>query len=441
MLALCVCGCPRKPDPDGLRVVVSLPQWFYPAKERPWAERVWQDLRAGFPEGTLDLQISPGRTEQVLHKLHVVRAAGEGPDLACIRMQWAGELRRRGVLLPMEGVVPEAVWQGMVPSLLAVAGSHGVLDLLPYDVGVRVILYRKDLFQQAGVPEPAVGWTRQDLVRAARTLTEDLNGDGRVDRWGFGLPGARHEKTIFQWLPWFWSMGGDLRESAEGAPPMLLSEASAQAMQWYRDLAREYRVTPATIYSMDQAAVFQGLAGGLFAMTEGGSWEPALLEVHSRHAGKVGIGPMPFMKPGVPPVTLVDGWGFVLLTEDPEKKRVIGRVLDALVSARHQMEKYQAGGMLSPFEALYRDPRFLAETAAEVLADAVRRGKPVPDFPSFPRVQEALEISLQEVLMNDADPETVLEARQSAMKEGFRRLRDREPARRKPGGIAGGTGE
>lgn len=422
------CGCARKPDlPDG-RIVISLPQWFQPSTDRAWPQRVWQDLRAAHPGVTLDLQLSPGRTEQVLQKLLVARTSGEGPDLACIRMQWAGDLLRRGLLEPLEGVVPESVWQEVVPSLASAVKMEGVVRVLPYDVGVRVILYRADLFRGAGITEPGPGWTRQDLVRAARALTLDRDQDGTVDQWGFGLPGARHEKTVFQWLPWFWSLGGDLREDADGAPPMLHSQAAVRAMQWYRDLAKEYRVTPPTGYSMDQAAVFQGLAGGLFAMTEGGSWEPALLEEYSRHWRQVRIAPLPSMEPGGPPVTLVDGWGFVLLTRDPEKRKIIGDVLTALASPQHQMEKYEAGRMLSPFQALYRDPRFLADPAAGVLADAVRGGKPVPDFPSFPWVREALEISLQEVLMKNADPGTVLKAQQATLEAGVRRFREREGA-------------
>ncbi len=429
----CLCGCARKPDAGDLRVVVSLPQWFYPSAERPWAERVWQELRTAHPGATLELELSPGRTEQVLARLLVVRAAGEGPDLACIRMQWAGELAERGALVPLEGVVPESVWQEMLPSLEPAARVRGGLYQIPYDVGVRVILYREDLFREQGIPEPAAGWTRQDLVRAARVLTLDRNNDGTTDQWGFGLPAARHEKTVLQWLPWFWSLGGEFPEGGDGAPPLLRSDASVGAMQWYRDLVREHRVTPATCYAMDQAAVFQGLAGGVFAMTLGGSWEPALLRVYSRHGPSVKVAPLPSMAPGVPPVTLADGWGFVMLTRDPEKQKVIARVLAALASPLHQVEKYEAGGMLSPFRALYRDPGFLADPAAGVLADAVLGARPVPHDPSFPLVRDALEIALHGVLMNNADPATVLEAQQAALEDGFRRSRERRGPDARPG--------
>jgi len=424
LLALCLAGCTPEEEAADRAVVISLPQWFYPSPERPWMEGVWETLRREHPGVTLDLRLSPGRTEQVLQKLLVARAAGEGPDLACIRLHWAGELGRHGLLEPLDGVVPDRLWGEMVPSLAAAAGREGAHRVLPYDVGVRVILYREDLFREAGIPEPGLEWTREDLVRAARALTVDRDGDGNADRWGLGLPGARDEKTVFQWLPWFWSLGGSFGDPGGDGPPALGTPASAAALQWVRDLVWQEKVTPPTVYSMDQSAVFQGLAGGLFAMTEGGSWEPVLLKEYSRHPHRVRMALLPSMVPGKPSVSLVDGWGFALFTRDAQKRRVIGDVLAALSSDAHQWEKFEAARMLSPLRALYRDPRFLSDPSGRVLAAAVQGGRPLPDFPSFSRVQEALEICLQQVLMDNADPAGALEAGQAALQAAARSGRE-----------------
>jgi len=411
----CFAGCTPKEDTTAPKVVITLPQWFYPTQERPWLQGAWDTLRRQHPGVKLDLQLSPGRTEQVLQKLLVARAAGEGPDLACIRLDWAGQLQRHGLLVPLDGVVPERLWREVVPSLAGALDRDGVHDVLPYDVGARVILYRTDLFREAGIPEPGLDWSREDVLRAARALTLDRDGDGNADRWGLGLPGARHEKTVFQWLPWFWSLGGRFMDPGGDEVPQLRTPASVAAMQWYRDLVWKDQVTPPTCYSMDQAAVFQGLAGGLFAMTEGGSWEPVLLKEYSRHPERVRMAVLPSMLPGKPSVSLVDGWGFALLTRDPEKQRVLADVLETLSSEAHQWEKFEAARLLSPFLALYRDPRFRSDPEAGVLAAAVQGGRPLPGFPSFSRVREALEVCLQEVLMDRADPASVLEAAQDGL--------------------------
>ena len=420
---LLLSGCKRDTEEAGTRLVVALPQWFYPSAERPWLQDAWQSIRIENPEVEIDLQMIPGKTEQVLQKLLVVHASGQGPDLACIKMHWARPLVERGVLMPLEGCVKEAIWDARVPALRRPESMKGKPYMLPYDIGVRVLLYREDLFRAAGIREPRLGWTWDDFLHAAEKLTVDRDGDGTVDQWGFGVPAARSEKTIFQWLPWFWSLGGDFSTNKSSSPSLCTPEA-AQAMQRYRDLAHKYRITPLSFYSMDQEAVFQGLAGGLFAMTEAGSWEQALLGKYSRFSDRIRIALLPDLKPNLPSVTLVDGWGFALLTKDPGKKQVIGRMLTRFSSSGHQLEKFEASRMLSPFQALYRDPRFLSDPSGEALAKAVSRARPLPSFASFPLLTEALEVAMQEILMKDADPGDVLAKQEKSVRRQLQRAQD-----------------
>ena len=136
---------------------------------------------------------------------------------------------------------------------------------------------------------------------------------------------ANPTKTILHWLPWFWSLGGNLQ--TEDGQITLSTPAAATAMQWYRDLAHRYRVTPPTFYSMDQDTVFQGMASGLFAITEGGSWEIAMLAKHSPHSDKIRIALLPRPRLDGSSTTLIDGWGFGILTQGRQKQSVLARLL------------------------------------------------------------------------------------------------------------------
>jgi multiple sugar transport system substrate-binding protein len=414
-------GCKRLEQVDEKRITVALPQWFYPSEERPWLDEVWKTIREENPGWILDLELVAGQTEQVLQKLRVVHASGEGPDLACVRLDSMPMLVEQGMLQPMETPLLDEEWQTMVPAISQSVEGQGKRYGLPYDIGVRVILYRTDLFEKQGIPAPSETWTWDDLVADAKKLTQDLDGDGTIDQWGFGVPGARSRKSVLQWLPWFWSLGGDLEP--EGGQVTLSSPAAVEAMQWYRDLAYRYRVTPPTLYSMDQDTVFQGMASGLFAITEGGSWEIAMLEKHSIHHDKIRIAPLPRPHPGGASVTLVDGWGFGFLSRDREKTTVLARILARLSSAEHQLAKYRASGMLSPFQPLYQDPLFTRNPEASVLARVLQTARPAPPIPSFPAVSEALEMVMQEVLMEDVRPEEAL----AEQDEGLRKRRIQDP--------------
>jgi len=413
-------GCQRAEQKEERRITVALPQWFYPSEEAPWLEKVWQTIREENPGWAFSPDLVPGRTEQVKQKLMVVHASGEGPDLACIRLEWVPTLVEQGILQPIGGGLSD-VWETMLPALLPTVEHRGRRYVVPYDIGVRVILYRSDLFESAGLPAPSPMWTWNDLVDGAKRLTRDLDGDGTIDRWGFGLPAARSKKTILHWLPWFWSLGGNLQ--TEDGQVTLSTPAAVAAMEWYRELAHRYRVTPPTFYSMDQDTVFQGMASGLFAITEGGSWEIAMLEKHSPHSEEIRIARLPRPRPDGSSRTLIDGWGFAILTQDGKKQSVLARLLGNLCSAEHQLAKYHASGMLSPFEQMYRDPVFIQAREGKLLASVLQDARPVPSLSSFPAISEALEIALQEVLMEGVRPAVALAEQDQLLRK--RQMQDR----------------
>ena len=441
-LLVSFCGCDRKKEEVSPTVKVAVPQWFYPSAERPWLETFWSKLDRESPNARLEVVLYPGKTEQVLHKLLAVQASGDGPDLACVRMHWLGLLREHGLVQPMDGMIRHEIRSQVIPALSTEPETSGAVSpndgkgrdpgplyLLPYDVGVRLILYRADLFAKAGLPVPGAAWNQSDFLMAARKLTVDRNGDGTPDQWGMGIPGARSEKTVFQWLPWFWNLGGSFFPDG-GDVPSISTPAANQAMDWYGDLAWREKVTPPTLYSMDQDGVFQGLAGGYFAMTEGGSWEPALLKEFSQFHDQIGLAPMPVMISGKPATTLLDGWGFVLLRNDPARAECIRTVLEALSSPEHQFERFQAAGLLSPFRALYRDPRFLATAQSDVLAAAVKSARPMPDFARFPLVVAALEAAIQDVLFKRETSGAALTREQERLVKRFEKGSETPRARR-----------
>ncbi|MEW6439570.1 MAG: extracellular solute-binding protein, partial [bacterium] len=386
----CLLSCKGPGDePEGSRcVMVALPQWFYPSEERPWLVPAWDTARREASGFELVPELVPGKTEHILQRLLVTRASGQGPDVACLRLNWMPELLGRGMLEPLDGWVAEEVWAGILPALGPAVTEAGRHYLLPYEVGVRVILYRADLVQEAGLTPPPEGWTLEDLANYAKRLTRDLDGDGDIDQWGLGVPGARNEKSVYQWLPWFWILGGETFSA--GGRIVLANPAAMRAMQWYRDLAERYRVTPPTFYSMDQEAIFQGLANGMFAMTVGGSWELAMLKKLSAHGDAIRMALLPGPLAGKPSTTLVDGWGFGLLRKDAGKREAVSRLLASLSSPEHQLEKLRASGSLPPFESAYGSRVLQEEASGRVLSMAVRTARHPDAATLAPAVLEAL---------------------------------------------------
>ncbi|HCJ93718.1 MAG TPA: hypothetical protein DHV69_00400 [Sphaerochaeta sp.] len=86
----------------------------------------------------------------------------------------------------------------------------GNVVALPYIMfSAPMTAYRKSILEAAGVdPEELLTWS--GYYRAARKLTQDINGDGKIDIYGFGHPAFA--ETISRWwhMHWLWTAGGGI---------------------------------------------------------------------------------------------------------------------------------------------------------------------------------------------------------------------------------------
>jgi multiple sugar transport system substrate-binding protein len=137
---------------------------------------------------------------------------------------------------------------------------------IPYLGHCLVIYYNKAHFRSAGLPEPAADWTWDDFLRYAKALTQDLDGDGRLDRFGFMRP-----FSLYYSLPWVWMAGGN-----EYDPPMtrctLNTPESVEAIRFLSDLTHRHRVTPLTTELPGMPLENMFLTGHLGMVVHGPWW-------------------------------------------------------------------------------------------------------------------------------------------------------------------------
>ncbi|MDI9636028.1 extracellular solute-binding protein [Geitlerinema splendidum] len=90
------------------------------------------------------------------------------------------------------------------PGILAVNEYDGNVYGLPWIAQPVVVYFNRGLFDAAGLDYPQDGWTWNDFTDLATALTQDTDGDGTTDQWGFTNNG---------WPPPFifiWQAGGEL---------------------------------------------------------------------------------------------------------------------------------------------------------------------------------------------------------------------------------------
>ncbi|MPZ53268.1 MAG: extracellular solute-binding protein [Acidimicrobiia bacterium] len=106
-------------------------------------------------------------------------SVGEGPDISSFDQFWTAEFAAAGLLQPLNELVGPQVeeWEGWEQIPDAVAGSLEVDDVrygVPVGTDGRVIFFRKDLFEQAGLPTDWQPTSWEEILEAARTIQTEL---------------------------------------------------------------------------------------------------------------------------------------------------------------------------------------------------------------------------------------------------------------------------
>ncbi len=219
------------------------------------------------------VQSGPG----VMQQLSTFCVGGKCPD---VLMAWElsyAELADRGVLLDMNTLLArdkafaDQLKADSIPALYETFTFNDKQYALPEQWSGNYLFYNKRLFAEAGVPAPPKTWEQPwdfaEFLNAARALTK-RDASGRAAQYGFvNTWGSYYSAGLF-------AMNNGVAWSNPRLNPTHFNFDNAafqEAVQFYADLANEYRVAPnaSETQSMSTPNLF---AVGRAAIALGGHW-------------------------------------------------------------------------------------------------------------------------------------------------------------------------
>jgi N,N'-diacetylchitobiose transport system substrate-binding protein len=247
-----------------------------------------------------------------LAKLDTTLAGSDVPDVVELGNTEMPKYVFAGAFAPLDKGQFENSAQWLT-GLSAPCELEGKTYCVPYYAGARVLIYRTDLFEKAGLKAPK---TYEDVVAAAKTLKEKNAKDKQFS--SFLMPG----KYWFAAMSWVKGSGGEIAKKDGDKWVGALSEpASQEGLTKWAEIAKNYSAGDPTKDEADQAPVF---AQGKTAMLYGNGWEvsavqeqpkdpnnPAGDKVKTAANGKVASVPMP----GVP--SFLGGSNVAVTTKSP----------------------------------------------------------------------------------------------------------------------------
>jgi multiple sugar transport system substrate-binding protein len=256
-------------------------------------------------------------------KLVTAIASGVPPDVFLLDAPDIPAFVERGLVLDLAPYSARVGYDTMrvFPEVLDLFRRGREFYAFPKGFSPIVVYYNRALFDSLGVEQPrADDWTFDEFLATAKAVTRDADADGRTDIYGVNFP-----RQLYEWVPWVWSGGGDILDSAgQRTVGALDSEATIGVFRYLTDLVLEHRVAPPVQFlqtgdPMRVARFYMGAQGMLVS----GHWHmPRLRSYAERGDLDIGVAPIPH-RAGVPPQTVIYAAGWAVPANVRHKRQAV----------------------------------------------------------------------------------------------------------------------
>ncbi len=254
-------------EPVQLRVLVPRLEDALVDPLPDWMDAAVKELNATEPAAyRLSIQALDTASAKWSQLINELRSAGAAAvDLLAVHLGDVPALQSSQALLSLDSFHKRARRDSALglndyySPTLAAHSWQGQLYALPFIASPLVMYYPPDLFAAANLSPPSTDWRWDDLMVTATALTRDLDGDGRVDQWGYlQLPGSPLS------VQYIWQNGGAVL--GPNNTVRLDDPAGLEAVAFMASLIQEARVSPSLRQlSLDQMGqLLQQNRAGLF---------------------------------------------------------------------------------------------------------------------------------------------------------------------------------
>ena len=168
-------------------VTIKVMSFF--AYDNPEVEQAVVDaFEAANPDITVDFESVP--MADIFLKYKTLIAGEVAPDVMAFNYDNSYVFASMGALAPLDEFIEKTGYDTstIYQSTLDMFKVEGVQYSMPATFSDVVLFYNKDLFDAAGLEYPQKDWGQEELIAAAKALTVDTDGDGKIDQFGYTFP-------------------------------------------------------------------------------------------------------------------------------------------------------------------------------------------------------------------------------------------------------------
>jgi len=337
------------------------------------------------------VSVTPVDWGQAVTKLQTAIAGNTTPDVSQMGTDMMGQFGATGAFdtVPAD-VDPGQYFKSAWDTNLVGGAASGV----PWYVETRLLYYRKDIAEKAGITSPPATW--DDLKTMAKAMQEKGGA-----KWGISL-GTKNWQEYF---PFLWSNGGDVVD-ASGAPA-LNSPQAVEALTFYDSFFKDGLTPKSVPEGFDITPAF---VKGDNPMFFSGPWHLGLIKTAggADFDGKWAIAPMPKKVSG----TSFLGGSNVVVFKASKNKDAAWAFVRFLSEPKTQALWYTTATDLPAVTAGWDDSALKADPNVAMFGEQLKDTKAQPVSATWSELSSAINDALEKMTTGGGDPQAAADEMQ-----------------------------
>ncbi|MFV0294020.1 MAG: extracellular solute-binding protein [Paracoccus sp. (in: a-proteobacteria)] len=338
---------------------------------------------AANPDYTVRVEFLPW--EQCQEKTLTLAAAGTPPASAYMGSRVLKQLAASEQIVPVS--LSEDELGSYEASVISTVQFDNQVWGLPRAFSTKGLFWNKDLFEQAGLDMPDGPQTFDDMLTAAKAISEN------TDAAGFGLPAADMDNTFHEFLNFLYSNDGQVVD-ADGNVAFD-SPNNVETLKFYQELAKYSQEGPV---AYDRGKLEPLFKEGQIGMYTNGGWGRAKAEGVNYGVALIPAGPQGKHSTLLITDSLVifKGTGLEEPTQD---------LIKYLTAPERQAEFDKEGGWTPIRMGADTDALIAEDPSWKSFIDAVPTGGPEPLMRDYVAMQDVAIEGIQGVVLDELTPE------------------------------------
>ncbi|GAB2838054.1 ABC transporter substrate-binding protein [Streptomyces deserti] len=312
-------------------------------------------------------------------------------DILNIDVNWTSEFAAAGWIRPLPR--DRFPLDSFLPPVVDTATYDGQLYAVPYVTNAGLLLYRKDVLAEEGLPPPR---TWAELERQAKTIAPKYGLDGYAGQF---LP---YEGLTVNAAEAVYSAGGTILGD-EGERVTVDSAAAREGIGFLARGVREGWIPKEALTYKEEESKQAFQDGRLLFLR---NWPYAYVVASapgSKVAGKIGAVPLPGPNG---PGTSVLGGSNLAVSAHARHPDSAARLIAYLTSERVQRQVLTRGALPPVRADLYEDPELIREFPyLPTLRESVLSAAPRPKSPHYDQVSLAVQAVVRDAMTGHVSPE------------------------------------